>query len=331
MKSKIIKCLIAMLFAISIKAQPPNNAIFFGGAGDGFIIAANTSASNNIFLGGSGDGGSVATNGVTSNNIFLGSTGQGFNNASNNAVSNTIFIGGIGDGFNNAGNSAVSNNIFLGGNSDGWHFAANTSASNNIFLGGVGDGWSSDYLPLGPLPITLLNFSGQQVNKQHLLSWQTSQESNSSYFELQRAATANNFNGIGTIAAAGFSTAAKQYSFIDAAPMQGNNLYRLKQVDNNGKFVYSNVVVLRWLIDKSVLSIYPNPTASLLQIKFAGATDGSTVKVDLFDMAGKLVSSSLLKKDNVVASINVSTYAKGVYTLRITDNEQVSSLKFIKN
>ncbi len=94
-----ISLLLFTFLAVSVKAQPPNNAIFTGGRGDGISNASWLMASVNIFSGGAGDGESVGTNSVLPNPIYAGGQGDGFSFNANNALPNNIFFGGEGDGW----------------------------------------------------------------------------------------------------------------------------------------------------------------------------------------------------------------------------------------
>ena len=332
MKSKIIKCFIAILFTISIKAQPPNNAIFFGGVGDGFVNTANVASSNSIFLGGIGDGGNVASNGAASNNIFVGSIGDGFNFASNNAVSNAIFIGGIGDGFSNAGNAAVSNSIFTGSEGDGWHFAANASSSNNIFLGGVGDGWSSVYLPLAPLPVQFLYFNAIKQSKTvALLEWKTAQEINTVYYDVIRSTDAINFSFIGKVKASGNTNNVVTYNFIDNAPAKGLNYYRLKQADKDGRFTYTPIRVLKFdELDAGLVKYYPNPTNGILNMELTEAIKNEAKVITISNALGMVVSQLRLPANgNIIIPINFSKYAKGIYFIQLQTPNSNSTQRIV--
>src|SRR5690349_20857637 len=83
---------------------------------------------------------------------------------------------------------SVNNPIFTGGPGNGWASHNYLQPANNIFNGGSGNGWGRVYLPLTPVPVTLLYFLASQKNGQAvLLTWKTSREINSSYFEVQRS------------------------------------------------------------------------------------------------------------------------------------------------
>ncbi len=333
MKSKIFG-VVLILLAFASKAQPPNNSIFFGSVGDGFSKQSFSIASNEIFLGGSGDGFGIATNGVAANNIFRGSIGDGFNFSSSNVVSNTIFLGGIGDGFNNAGNAAPSNNIFVGGIGDGFNNSGNAAPSNNIFLGGAGDGWSSVYRPQGPLPVTLLYFTARkQTATSVLVEWKTSLEINSKSFDVERSNDAVRFAKIGTVAAAGNSSTAIAYNFTDNNPVKGMNYYRLKQVDVDGKFVYSpaRLVVFDGL-DASTVKYYPNPTSGILTIEIYAVNSNEKAVINITNAAGIVVNQYRVASiSGNKIQIDFSRYAKGTYFIQVRTPTLNSTQRVVLN
>lgn len=341
MKSKIIQFILVVLLAISVNAQPPNNTIFFGstgdgfsknqnasashaifvgGTGDGFNRAANISTSNNIFVGGFGDGWNTSTNTSTSNAIFLGGVGDGWNTAANTSVSNTIFIGGIGDGWNVAANSSVSNTIFVGGIGDGWNRTANVSVSNSIFSGGVGDGWASTYRPMGGLPVTFLYFIAQKQGATvALLSWKTAQESNSSHYDVERSNDGVNFYYIGKVNANGNTSAESKYSFTDNAPAKGFNYYRLKQVDRDGRFIYTVARVLNFdILDAGMVKYYPNPTIGILNIELTDEMKAGNKWITISNTAGIVVDQvKLSQNNNSIIRVNLRKYPKGIYFIHV--------------
>ncbi len=299
MKSKIFLFTINLLWAIALKAQPPNNSIFFGSTGDGFIRATNISASNNIFVGGFGDG---------------------WNNAANTSASNTIFIGGSGDGWNKAANTSLSNTIFVGGFGDGWHNAGNAAASNNIFLGGGGDGWSSVYRPVGPLPVSFISFNVQkQTGNRALIAWQTSFEVNSAWFEVQRSTDAISFYSIGRVQAAGNSTSVLSYSFVDNQPAKGLNYYRLKQTDADNHFVLTPSRVVNFDDQqKGSVKYYPNPTMGILNVELTDDMRKENAVINISNAAGIMMAQLKISPGtNNVLPVNLAAFAKGIYFIQV--------------
>ncbi|MEO6254480.1 MAG: T9SS type A sorting domain-containing protein [Ferruginibacter sp.] len=341
MKSKIFFFTITLLWVIVLKAQPPNNSIFFGsagdgfnrsanislsntiflgGAGDGFTRAANISASNNIFTGGIGDGWNKAANTSASNSIFIGGAGDGWNKTANNSVSNTIFMGGTGDGWNKTANISVSNIIFVGGFGDGWNKAGNAAASNNIFLGGGGDGWARIYRPMGPLPVNFLYFNVRKQGKNiALLNWKTAQETNSSHYDVERSTDALNYRFIGKVTATGNTSTESSYSFTDNAPAKGFNYYRLKQVDRDGRFIYTASRVLNFDdMDAGQVKYYPNPTSGLLNVEITDAMKPEVKWITVSNTAGIVLDQVEIQPGNsLLIQLNFSKYPKGIYFIQL--------------
>lgn len=99
------------------------------------------------------------------------------------------------------------------------------------------------------LPVRLMSFSGKQVENRVLLGWQTTFESNSDYFVVERSADAKSFEALGRVASRGFSDSFQSYGFTDEAPLKGTNYYRLRQVDRDGKFENSKILGLTYSSD----------------------------------------------------------------------------------
>lgn len=301
-------------------AQPPNGAIFTGGSNDGFDKTTFTQASNNIFNGGNGDGWDK-TNFVQSvNNIFNGGNGDGWDKTGYIQTVNNIFNGGSGDGWDKTGFIQGVNNIFNGGNGDGWDKTNFIQSVNNIFNGGNGDGWASTYIPLGPLPVTLLSFTARKTGKfSSLLDWRTSQEINSAQFDVERSGDAIIFLKIGTLQAAGNSSVPLAYSFTDNNPAKGMNYYRLKQVDADGRFIYTPARLVTFDdVNAGTVKYYPNPTNGILTIELSSANGNEARVINITNSTGAVVYQ--LKIGSSVGTkmqIDLSRYAKGIYFIQL--------------
>ena len=99
------------------------------------------------------------------------------------------------------------------------------------------------------LPVRLASFSGKRVEHQMLLGWQTTFESNSAYFVVERSTDAKSFEAIGRVISQGFSESMQVYGFTDDAPQKGTNYYRLRQVDRDGRFEFSKILGLTYDAD----------------------------------------------------------------------------------
>jgi hypothetical protein len=161
-----------------------------------------------------------------------------------------------------------------------------------------------------PLPVELKTFAGAAQGSKVTLNWSTASEKNSDYYRVERA-TANapeQFQAIGQVAAAGSSTMALDYAFVDAQPLE-MNYYRLKQVDKDGTSTYSSVVAVR-TTPALTLQAYPNPTNGRLTI--TGAKD---TRFALVSQLGRVVQQGSLAASQS-CELDFSSQPDGMYFLR---------------
>ncbi|MDX1936975.1 MAG: T9SS type A sorting domain-containing protein [Flavihumibacter sp.] len=180
------------------------------------------------------------------------------------------------------------------------------------------------------LPLSFEFIKAQNLGNSNLINWTTSQEVNNSYFEVQRAANGNNFTTIGVVTA--FNGHKNSYSFTDAAALQGNSYYRLKQVDKDGAFTYSKTVVVKNTNNKLALEYFPNPVTSNLSVLIAAANNG-TVQVLITDVQGRVVKQEQWNKQQIQVrkEINVAALKAGNYQLTVQfANGQKQTINFTK-
>jgi Secretion system C-terminal sorting domain len=167
------------------------------------------------------------------------------------------------------------------------------------------------------LPIELLSFQAKNQNNQNLLTWQTATETNNKGFEIERSFNGIDFEKIGFIKGAGNSNQTQNYQFIDAKPFNVT-YYRLKQIDFDGKFDYSNTISIKIGKEKSI-QFYPNPTTGIITIESEAILN---VDILIYNTIGKLIKSTKTQNN----TINISELPKGVYMVSMTNNEN----RFVK-
>lgn len=167
-----------------------------------------------------------------------------------------------------------------------------------------------------PLPVTIKSFTGAVSNNAALLNWQVTNEINFKQYEVECSnnATANDFKTIGIVAANQLAT----YSFIHTTIINPKNYYRLKLVNNDGSFAYSNIISV---IAKENLqvSVYTNPAKGLVVIATTAVLSNSFVI--MYDGIGKMVKKIVLT--NTVTNITTSQLQSGLYRLQLIENNQV--------
>ncbi|TAD85249.1 MAG: PKD domain-containing protein [Bacteroidetes bacterium] len=184
------------------------------------------------------------------------------------------------------------------------------------------------------LPVTLVRFTGKKVSADNLLSWTTASEFNSKTFVVERSGNgAANFEYLGSVAAAGNSNAPRNYSYTHQQPLPGKNYYRLKIVDKDGSFEYSNIVLIDDRTGSLTTALYPNPSRMGQQavLSVSGARAG---KLDLLitNAAGQVVlnSSHFSNDGSLRIALPYANLSAGLYTLSITmaNGERLNPIKW---
>ena len=138
-------------------------------------------------------------------------------------------------------------------------------------------------------PIKLTYFTAQVTqNTKALINWQTSSEIGFSHFELQRSGDARSFEMISTQLGKTDIAEKNDYQFLDEAPLNGQNYYRLKQVDIDGTIEYSKIISLNVLDDLGI-RFFPNPASNTLDIQ--GLIPADIEHVQVFDSNGRLLKT----------------------------------------
>ncbi|MBB1284797.1 T9SS type A sorting domain-containing protein [Flavisolibacter sp. BT320] len=185
-------------------------------------------------------------------------------------------------------------------------------------------GPASTLMTSGTLPLKLLSFIAQLAEKAVTLQWNTAEEEQVAYFEIEKSTDGHHYQPIGKQPAAG--RGAHAYRFTDNSTIVSNTYYRLKMVDNNGSFTYSPVSRVRSGQSSNSISVYPNPAKDRLNISLTA--DAGPVQVGLHDVGGRIIKTFTVQSDgstiNKVADI--SSLKPGIYF--ISFNKQI--VRFVK-
>jgi hypothetical protein len=179
------------------------------------------------------------------------------------------------------------------------------------------------------LPVKLLSFTAEVQDKYVSVDWTATNEINTKHYIVERSADGRNFSAIETVSDKGNTGSINKYSTIDNTPLDGASYYRLKQVDVDGKFVYSEVRTVRFGKIKQLV-VYPNPASSFVKLELQGSTSNLTVAISNID--GKLIykgSGSITKINNAVNAL-LPRLISGYYNVEIADKQGVYKAKLIK-
>ncbi len=182
------------------------------------------------------------------------------------------------------------------------------------------------------LPVELTSFNAQVLNNGVRLSWTTATETNNAGFEVQRSADQTAWTTLGFVRGAGTTTEAQSYSFADAQAT-GRVFYRLKQVDFDGQFEYSNVIEVNAGLPKAFAleQNYPNPFNPSTMISYQ-LPASSNVSLKVFDMLGKEVATLVNARQEAGAytvNFNANQLSSGVYFYRLQAGNFVATKKMM--
>ena len=175
----------------------------------------------------------------------------------------------------------------------------------------------------GPLPVLLTSFDATYSNGSANLKWQTSQEINNDRFEIFRSFNGNDFEMVGNVAGAGNSSLSKDYQFQDrVSNASGQVFYKLKQVDKDGRFAFSNVVKLNLSNVAASFQLFPNPVVNNFTASFS-APKATSATLMIRNVSGQTIYSktlSVIKGNNSVV-VNNAPLKTGMYYVTITGED----------
>jgi Secretion system C-terminal sorting domain len=173
------------------------------------------------------------------------------------------------------------------------------------------------------IPVTLTEFTGRLVNEQSQLNWTTTSEYNSKEFVVEKSIDGQRFSPLATVAAKGNSNTPSNYQLLDKYPYPGNSYYRLKMVDRDASFTYSNVVrIVTAKKALAVIRLFPNPTKDKVSLELV-AEKQQSVTISLSDFGGKRVyrKAILLNTGLNSADVQMSSLAAGTYFMEVRDEK----------
>ncbi|MCS7073908.1 MAG: T9SS type A sorting domain-containing protein, partial [Bacteroidia bacterium] len=170
---------------------------------------------------------------------------------------------------------------------------------------------------LNPLPVEIHSFTGNWNGNLVQLNWLTGVEVNVQKYVIERSDNQQNIVGIGEMLATG----ANAYQFSDLEPLTGTSYYRLKTVDFDGTFAYSNWIEIQSKQFNSPISIYPNPVSNgTLTI------EGISGIISLFDISGKLVMETEISEKT---TLPIQSLPSGLYFLHYIQENQPRNIRII--
>ncbi len=270
----------------------------------------------------------IIPDGVTVN-VSGNMTLTGSNSAKGLTVKGTLNVGG---------NLTLTNNVSITSDASGGLITvggtfttgnnstcADCSSSQPQIVAGTCSGEAS--ICSNVLPVELLKFQGEYLNNQILLNWQTISERNASVFVVETSTDNSSFNEVKSIKAFGNTETITNYE-TSLSDFKGAVLYvRLKMVDIDGKFEYSDVIAV--YKENYTAFVYPNPFQN--EINIYSQNSNKLLSIRLNDFEGRLVHEELIGENSGIYSFSTSKFDNGLYILElIYEDGHIEPIKVTK-
>ncbi|MBL7937546.1 MAG: T9SS type A sorting domain-containing protein [Bacteroidia bacterium] len=167
----------------------------------------------------------------------------------------------------------------------------------------------------------LVNFSATANDDKVTFDWITSSEINTNEFIIERSSDGESFEPITNVKAAGNSSRNLKYNAVDVTPLLGLSYYRLKQIDNDGSYVYTDPVYVQFDGTKNIVvnNFHPNPTDSNIDFDVYSPLNGP-LQIEIIDYTGKVVSYNTqhIEKGKTIINTKMDELSDGIYFLKVT-------------
>jgi hypothetical protein len=183
------------------------------------------------------------------------------------------------------------------------------------------------------LPIELIFFTGVGYENYNTLHWETATEINNDYFQIEKSENGSTWKMMERLQGAGNSSVGLTYFTTDEEPYS-ITYYRLKQVDFNGKFSYSDLIAISQQAIVDVLDIYPNPTSAGFNFAFSNVeTFSKKLTVTMYDAIGKIILTKSYNTHEEKSSLHFETMnvPNGLYHTVFSNGEKQISKRIIIN
>jgi hypothetical protein len=209
-------------------------------------------------------------------------------------------------------------------------------AANDFFGATVNDEmymddyWAGDF----PVPVELTSFTADVNNNGTVtLNWETATELNNLMFEIERADENNEFRTIGYVDGAGTTTEPQQYSYIDATVNTGTYTYRLKNVDFDGRYYFSDPVEVdvKGPLSFALQQNYPNPFNPSTNINFS-VPEAGDIKLAVYNIVGEEVAvlvDGFTEAGFYNVTFDATSLPSGVYLYKLQSANSVETKKMM--
>jgi trimeric autotransporter adhesin len=220
------------------------------------------------------------------------------------------------------GNSLIFTDNALVNLATGYYFVEITNVTGKIVTAPI---WYTRNDAASIVPVKLSTFEVEKMDNKAKIYWTTEQEINSSTFIVERSTDSKIWGNIATVNAAGNTSTRRDYYVTDYSPKKGINYYRLKQIDLDGRFEYSNIRTAIFNVPYNVV-VTPNPASDFIHVVI-NKSDNKNIQIQMADMSGKIIRNTISNQS--LTTINTHGISKGMYLVKIIDEKIVTTQKIM--
>lgn len=177
------------------------------------------------------------------------------------------------------------------------------------------------------MPVELTYFKATTMKKGVLLNWETASEIDNLGFDIERSTNGKTWKKVAFIEGNLTTLSTQQYQFIDTSPHEGQSYYRLKQMDVDGEYQYSEIITSNYQSSLVDFGIFPNPSGESITLSLSEELEYEEVKITLFDNLGRIVKQEILSSNN----LNISELQDGIHLLVVEIKQERYTARFMKN
>lgn len=182
-------------------------------------------------------------------------------------------------------------------------------------------------IPGKTLPVNLMSYTAKAENNYANLQWTTATETDNAKFVIYRSGDNQVFSKIAVLNGNKQSSTAKNYQYLDRKPLNGNNYYKLQQIDLNGTTTDLGIRVVAFNLSANMLSVYPNPVTDKVTISF---NQGIYQQLQVIDAQGKTIKQLSISQDVSKIDVNLAENNIGLYLFKLVGPQNTEIKKVIK-
>ncbi|MFT7606247.1 MAG: hypothetical protein ACI8VT_003847 [Saprospiraceae bacterium] len=219
--------------------------------------------------------------------------------------------------------------MFLADLANDNNVGANWGTSTVAWPGSAGDFGTPGQPNDGALPTNLTTFTAKPMEAKTVsLEWSTAAEENNAYFSIEHSTDGRDFKTIDQVAGALNSNETQYYNYHHIDATRGMNYYRLRQVDTDGVFTFSQIAAVM-LGSDAALEVRPTLAKASVQVVINQGFDKDAT-IEIYNILGSLVISEVLERGATQTAININKLQKGHYFLKLTNGSESQVSRFIK-